>query len=161
MLLLELKKFPTHLPYTKNKTKANKFTKLNYQNVYNGKVAKFARAILVDNLHEYIATELLIQKIKPIKLTKAITIKYTIYTVINHGSINRRDNEIKWTPATKGYVPNWDIENLANLWTKAGNDTLVLKGIIPDDNVKYVKGISYEFVEVKDFEDRKIVISYE
>lgn len=161
MIILILNKFPTHLPYTKNKTKANKLVKLNYQNVYNGKVAKWARAILIDNIHTYIATEVLLQKVKAIKITKPITIKYTIHTVINHGAIALRKGVITCPEYKKNYKPNWDVENLANLWIKAGNDTLVLGGIIPDDTVEYIKGISYEFVKVSNLDDRKIVISYE
>jgi hypothetical protein len=161
MILLTLNQFPTHLPYTKNKTKANKLVKLNYQNVYNGKVAKWARAILIDNIHTYIATEVLLQKVKAIKITKPITIKYTIHTVINHGAIALRKGVITCPEYKKNYKPNWDVENLANLWIKAGNDTLVLGGIIPDDTVEYIKGISYEFVKVSNLDDRKIVISYE
>lgn len=155
MVTISLKEFPFHMPYTDNKKAANKYVKLNYQTIYNGKINRFARAILMDNLHKYIISQIP----KGLVVTNfPVRIKYTIRTVINHGGISRRGGKLIWKYPSEHHVPEWDIENLANIWIKAGNDALSIRKVIPDDNVSYVLGTAHEFEQVDDIKNREIVI---
>jgi hypothetical protein len=156
--MIVLDKFPTHIEYTDNKTAPNKFIKINNQSIYNGKLNRFSRAIAVKNLHGYIESKIK-QSCCPIQ-KYPITITYIIKTVKNHGSISMRKGKLYWKEANASYVPNWDIDNLAFLWIKAINDTLVKSGIIPEDNVSYVKGGKYKIKYVKDLNNREIIIKF-
>lgn len=155
-----IEKFPTHIAKTDNKVAANKMIKINNQAIYNSNLNRFARNIVMDNLHKYLEAQISPYKNRFIKsnIDYPISINIQIHTVINHGSISMRSGKLCWKPAKSDYVPNWDIENLASMWIKAINDVLQHLKMIPDDNIKYVNKISYEFVEVKDLEDRKIII---
>lgn len=159
---IEILQFPTHVAYTKNKIKEDKMVKINNQTIYNGKINRFSRNTVMQNLHAFLKP-----KIKPYKasfiksgLTYPLHIKISIHTVINHASIAMRKGKVSWNMPKDGYMPNWDIENLSTIWIKAICDVLTSLGFIPDDNIMYVKGIEYEFVEVEELDDRKIVIQF-
>lgn len=155
MIEIKLKDFPLHVSYTNNKKASNKFIKVNNQSVYNGKINRFSRATVMENLKiwflRYFPKKLKIEKF-PVK------IHYIFKTVINHGDISRRNNKLIWKYPSEDYVPRWDIENLASIFIKSGNDSLVRAKILPDDSIKYVNGISYEFIKVDDINDREIII---
>lgn len=146
----------THVAKTKNKVSANKYIKINNQSIYNGALNKFARAIAIENMHEYISLYLV--KYRGLNVLKNANINYQIHTVINHGSISLRKGKICYKPAGKSYIPNWDLENLASIWIKAFNDALTMNNVIADDNVGVITKVSYEYVEVKDLDKRKIVV---
>lgn len=155
MITISLKEFPTHLPYTKNKKAPDKFIKLNFQAIYNGKINRFTRAILMDNLHKYVMSQV------PKKTRVShypVKIEYIFKTVINHGDISRRNGKLIWKYPSNKYVPGWDIENLANIWIKGGNDALVNANVLIDDSVNYVLGTSHEVQFVDDLKDREIII---
>jgi hypothetical protein len=158
-LIIELKEFPTHLPYTKNKIAPNKFVKINNQTIYNGKINRHSRAILMENLHKYIMNNL-----PNTKITKfPVTVTIDIHTVINHGDIQRRLKggipTILYPDIKEGYKPGWDLENLSAIWRKAINDSLTLKGIIPDDNITFITSNKDNLILVDDAKNRKIVIT--
>lgn len=159
-MIIILNKFPTHIAKTDNKIASNKMIKINNQAIYNGALNRFARNIVMKNLHDYISKNLLLYKhlYKRESHSFPMNIKVIIYTVINHGNISMRSGKLIWKLPEEDYKPNWDIENLASIWIKAINDSLTLTGFIPDDNISYINSISYEYIEVKDFEDRKIEI---
>ena len=48
----------THVPSTDNKSKKNKYWKINGQAIYNSSVDKFKRAIIVENLHRFVINSL-------------------------------------------------------------------------------------------------------
>lgn len=151
-----LNQFPTHIEKTNNKVAANKFMKITNQSVYNGKMHPFTRAIVVKNMHDYIISNI------PVGFTVKTPCKpkYEIYTVRNHGSIQRRGGEIKWKVPEPDYEANWDDDNLAFLWMKTIRDSLTEAGVWQDDNVDFVRGSDYDLFFVDKFEDRKIVISF-
>ena len=148
--------FLTHVEKTDNKVAPNKFVKINNQTIYNGAITRFTRNTVIGNMHKYIEDavdkHILRQHLSPVK------IKFIIKTVLNHGSISRRNGKINWKKVGKNYVPNWDIENLSSIWIKCINDVLVKKRILVDDNVKFIKKISYEFEEVDDISEREIIV---
>ena len=159
MIEIRLKEFPTHLPTTNNKKAPDKYAKLNYQSIYNGSINRFGRANLMNALHSYFMSK--INKKYKIK-NFPIKIHYIIKTVINHGDIRRNKNgKISWKYPSKNYIPTWDIENLANIWIKGGNDSLTKAKIIPDDSVEFLLGTSHEFIQVNSFKDREIIIKIE
>jgi len=157
-MVIKIKKFLTHIPKTNNKIAANKYWKINNQSIYNGAINTFSRAIVIENLHKYIMDKL------PDVIFEGFPIKISIIirTVKNHGNIRRRKNgEISWKKPDDDFIPTWDEDNLTSIWTKVIRDSLVKKGIIPDDNVKFIKG-GYRGVEfVEDIEDREIIIKIE
>lgn len=130
------------------------------QSIYNSNLNRFSRNIVMTNLHDY-----LISQIKPFKsaflkkgIAYPIKIKIVVHTVINHGSISMRNGKLCWKFPKKTYIPNWDIENLASIWVKAFNDSLVILKMIPDDNINYVNNVEYKFEKVEDLKDRKLEI---
>lgn len=153
-LTVEIPEFLTHV----NKS-ANKHLKINNNAIYSGNMHRFTRSKIVKDLHDYIS--LYLEPYKGLKISTPISITYKIHTVLNHGSISLRKGILCWKPVTKSYKPTWDIENLASLWIKTINDALTINEIIIDDNVSIVKKISYEFIEVKDINNRKIEIIIE
>jgi len=153
---IEIPEFITHVAKTSNKVVANKYIKINNQSIYNGALNKFSRAIAIDNMHKYI--DLYLIKYRGLNLLKTLHISYQIHTVINHGSISLRKGKICYKPVKINYNPNWDIENLASIWIKAFNDSLTKNNVISDDNISVITKVSYEFIEVKDIDKRKIVV---
>lgn len=151
--------FITHVAYTNNKTAPNKYKKINSQFLYNGSIHRFTRAIVMNNLHDYIESHL--TSFKGLNIDFPVKITYEVHTVLNHGSISMRKGLICWKKVKKGYVPNYDLDNLLNIWSKAGNDALTRSGVIADDNVSIIKEIAYKFVEVEDINDRALVITIE
>ena len=152
-----LKQFPTHIAYTDNKYAPNKMKKLNNQNIYNGALNRFSRAIAMRNLHHYIIDQIP----KGMVIDKyPIKIHYLFKTVKNHGSISMRKTGICWKPPKDDYKANWDIQNLAMIWMKAGDDALTRAGVIIDDNVAFVQGSSYDLKFVEKLEDREIIITF-
>jgi hypothetical protein len=66
---------------------------------------------------------------------------------------------ISWNPPKKGYAPKWDLDNLADIWTKIGNDTLVTQQVIKQDTVQYIKEKTCRFIEIKELFDAKIELT--
>lgn len=161
MIKFTLKEFPTHVAKTNNKVAPNKMLKINNQAIYNGYVNRFARNIVIGNMHSWLIGELRKQKPYTLPMMKSfpIDVTITIYTVRNHGSISMRSGTVRWKPVTKAYVPNWDIDNLATIWVKTINDVLTKEEIIPDDNIDYIRSCKYKYVEVSDIKNRKIIIT--
>ena len=151
-----INQFPTHIAKTKNKVAPDKYIKINGQSIYNSNLNRFARNIVMSNLHDYL--EPAFKPFKGLITEYPIKITINIFTVRNHGAISRRSGTIRWKKPKSDYVPNWDIENLATIWIKAINDTLSKTGVIPDDNIKYLNGVSYNYIEVEDINDRKLEI---
>lgn len=156
-----LGRFPTHVKTTRNKKSPNKYIKVNGQNIYNGKMNPFARAIAMDEIHKYI-----IKKLKGVKpITKPIFIKYVFRTVINHGDVRRihfkLDNKTKivWKKPDKGYKARYDLDNMSYVWIKGFQDSLEISGIIEDDTVSNVQGYSVHYEEIEEFNEREIEIT--
>ena len=150
--------FPTHMAITSNKTRPDKMVKINNQIIYNQQVKYYTRAKFVENMHKFISDQIKLQKIQPIKTDKPLKIEYHVKTVYNHGSISLRAKGLTWKPPQKGYVPNYDLDNVLGVWEKTGNDSLTLCGIIPDDNVSIIQEISKKITFVDDIEDRSLTI---
>lgn len=149
----------THIYKTANKVKANKLIKINNQAIYNGSLNTFARAIVVENLHLYFA-EHIDDCFKGLLIdSDNVRLNYEFHTVLNHGNVKMLKSGISWNPPKKGYKPNWDFDNISNIWTKIGNDTLVLERVLLDDNVGIVKENNAKFIEIKELFDAKIVLT--
>lgn len=83
-------------------------------------------------------------------------VKHIIYrfgVVPNFGDVRLYKGKISWKKPKADYVPTWDANNIADIWIKAGNDSLTLSGILPDDNISIINRTSYEFVYVEDIKD--------
>jgi Holliday junction resolvase RusA-like endonuclease len=155
--------FPTHMAKTDNKYAPNKMIKLNNQSIYNGALNRFARAIVMNNMHEYLASHLepALEEFRKSMVVYPVCIHLEVHTVVNHGSISMRKGKTCWKPAKEDYVPEWDIENLATIWIKALNDTLTKTGFLSDDNIKFVDCVGYKFKPVNDINERKLIIKIE
>jgi Holliday junction resolvase RusA-like endonuclease len=154
-----MKEFPTHLPYTNNKVAPNKYIKINGQSIYNGKLNRFSRNILIGNMHDY-----LMNNLTNIKITDyPIRVELIINTVINHDLVQRRFNKkinefiVNWKKPEDNYKPSNDIDNVSWVWIKTFFDALHKSGVIEDDNLRYIKGYSVDFNEVKEFIDRSLI----
>jgi len=150
---LTFNKFITHIPQSKVK-----WVKIGYNKIHAS--PHFAmRAALVAAMHKYIEDNI------PDGLTINTPIKthLIIYAPINYGSVKRLKDKktgkykISWNPARKGYVPNWDLFNLAAIWLKSLDDVLVKKGIFPDDTIEFFTKTTFEYKEVSTLDERKLI----
>lgn len=153
--------FITHVAKTQNKVAKDSYIKINNNSIYNGAIHRFSRNNVIDNLHKYIINYLpkdnLIDLLKENDLNK-LYFKFTFKTVKNHGNIrrNKKTEMISWKKPELNYIPNWDIENLASIWIKVFNDSLIINNNIPDDSVHYLTSVSYEFEECLTINERQI-----
>lgn len=157
-IMIILDKFPTHIEKTNNKFAPNKFIKITNQSIYNGALNRFARAIVVNNMHDYIISCI------PKELTKIDTPCKPIYefhTVRNHGNIRRlKDGNLSWKKPDDDFEATWDDDNLAFLWMKTIRDAFTKAGLWVDDNVDFVRGGDYDVKFVDHIDDRKIIIKF-
>lgn len=152
-ITLEFPEFITHIPQSKNK-----WIKIGYNRIYaSGHFTM--RAALVAAMHGYI------EKHIPANLDIQAPVEtcLTVYAPVNFGNVKRLKNKvtgkpyISWKPARPDYRPNWDIGNLAMIWIKCLDDVLIKKRLLPDDTIEYLTKTTYEFVEVENLKDRKLV----
>jgi len=149
----------THVRKTNNKIKADKYMKINNQAIYDGSLNHFSRAIVVNHLHEHFSDNI-DPEFKGLNISSNnISLLYEFHTVLNHGDVRRLKTGISWNPPKKDYSPSWDLDNLADLWTKIGNDTLVLDNVIKQDTVAFIKEKTCRFVEIKELFDARIEIT--
>lgn len=149
----------THVRKTKNKIKSDRYIKINNQAIYNGNLNHFSRAIVVEYLHEHFSNNIE-PEIKGLNIeSNNISLIYEFYTVLNHGDVRKTKNGISWNPPKKDYTPSWDLDNLADLWTKIGNDTLVMDNVIKQDTVQFIKEKICRFVEIKELFDARIELT--
>lgn len=146
----------THIPKTDNKFAPNKMTKISGNLLYSQSLSRFQRAIVIKNLHNYIAEYLIPYENLNISKIKLLTYKY--YTVKNYGSISYRNNKICWKPVKKNYIPNYDLDNINSIWQKSANDSLTISKVITDDNVNVINDVRYNITFVKDITEQKIEI---
>lgn len=154
--MITIPEFMTHV----NKSKF-KYFKINGQAIYSGNLHPRTRALVVETMHKYIKryvpTTTDLTGMYPLK----ITLKF--YAPVNYGNVSLRTDKktngkyLCWNMPEVGYMPTWDADNQW-IWGKCFNDVLKEQGIIPDDNVAYIKS-SGEVVweEVADIKDRKLV----
>jgi len=159
MTELILNKFPIHVAVTDNKIVKNKYIKINNQNIYSGVLNRFARAVAVKNIHNWIYSQLIKQSLP--KITSPVQLQLSIYTVINHGDLRlKKDGSISWSKSSDGYIPRWDEDNLRSLWEKCIKDVITDALIWTDDTVDICRGTNSMIYFVDDIEDRKIVINF-
>jgi hypothetical protein len=152
-IVLEFPKFITHVPLSKNK-----WVKIGYNKIHAS--AHFTvRNAFVAAMHKYIEEHIP----NDLKLETPVKTRLIVHVPLNYGSVQRRKDKktgkayISWNPAKQAYRPNWDIGNLALVWLKCLDDMLIKKGIIPEDTVEFLKKTTYEFVETKTLDERKLV----
>lgn len=143
-------------PIVKNTKSVGKprFEKVNFQKLWNGSVARHMRAKMADTLHEFYSGMFKKQLPKKIEIgeNECLYISYEFQNIINSDSA--------------------DLDNLVHWHIKTSLDCLTEKnnpnqkdghklGIIKDDNLKYVRGIAYCFVECESSEQQKLTIHIE
>lgn len=150
---LEFPKFITHIPTSKNKA-----IKIGYNQLYSSPHYT-VRAALVSAMHTYIENHIP----DHLDIENPLSTHLIIYAPINYGDVKRlRDKKtgkykISWKSARTDYVPRWDLGNLAMVWLKCLDDVLIKKGIISDDTIEFIKKTTYEYVEVANLDDRKLI----
>ena len=159
-LTLEFPEFITHaqINHPKLKTTKVKFSKIAYNTIH-GSAHHTLRSAIIEDMHKYllknIPNDLCIQT--------PIETKLVIYVPINYGDVKlltrklTGERYLSWKKPALDYEARWDIGNLAFLWLKCLDDVLKKKGIIPDDNIMFVRGGAYEFRLVDSIEERKLV----
>jgi hypothetical protein len=150
---LEFPEFITHVPQSKKK-----WVKIGYNKIH-ASAHYTVRAAFVAAMHKYIEKHIPAN----LDIQAPVETELILYAPINYGNVKRLKNKetgkpyLNWKPARPDYVPNWDIGNLALVWLKCLDDVLIKKGMLPDDNVKYLKKTSYEFKEVATLKERKLI----
>lgn len=157
---VEIKQFITHVAKTKNKYKENKFIKINNNSIYSSNLNRFARNIVMTNLHNYLIIHIKKSGIKKLD-SPPYQVSLEIHCPVNYGDVKRlhRKGEpyLAWKSPSKDYTPTWDIGNLGEIWLKAFEDALQLSGYIENDNIKYI--VSHgpiSFINTSSIEDRKL-----
>lgn len=153
VIKVTIPQFITHV----NKTKKTK-TKINGQNIFNGRLHHYTRASMVKDLHEYLKPYVdKALKGKDLSSLLPLSIRLEVYAPINYGSVRYYKGEIRWKKPAKGYVANWDADNLW-IWGKVFNDTLTENGYIEDDSVSFITDSGrVKFKRVDEFDKRKLV----
>ena len=147
--------FPSHLPVTNNKKAPNKYIKINGQSIYNGSVDKFKRAVLMNNMHSFMMPYVTFLDIPSFP----IRVDLELHVPINWNTVRRTKGEITWKPPKSNYVINWDVDNFW-IYTKSFLDSMVLSGVIPDDNASIINDSGrIQFFPVETFDERKLVFN--
>lgn len=161
---VEIHNFITHIAKTNNKKSPNKFIKINNQLIYNSNLNRFARNIVVTNLHNYLIPY--IKEQIPLTFTDyPYQISLEIHVPINYGDVSRRIDSlgipyICWKEPKEDYVPKWDIGNLGELWLKVFEDSLQLAEVIENDSVGFINIHGpIIFKRVDTIEDRKLLFN--
>jgi len=156
-MLLSSIEFPlkTHFAISNNKVAANRYKKANGQLLYNQGINRFARAIFMHNMHEYISTY--VSKLKPIT-SFPIIIDLIFYLPKNYQYIQMRKGEIR-LPKKEDVEVSFDIDNISNIWKKAIQDSLSKTKAIPDDNAWLIRKTSEEVIFISPKEEMKIKIN--
>ena len=153
-------KFITHIPKTNNKVAPNKYIKINNQLIYNSNLNRFARNIVINNMHNYLINYI---KENNLKLDNPpYQVAVDIYVPINYGNVSRRKKKgvpyISWKEPTKDYEPTWDIGNLGEIWLKTFEDSLQISGAIKNDNIEYVYSHGpTTWIKVNTLDERKLI----
>ena len=152
-IILEFPKFITHVPQSKNK-----WVKIGYNRIHAS--AHFTvRNSFIAAMSEYIEKHIP----NGISIDTPISTHLKVCVPINYGSVKRLTDKktkkayINWKLPKKDYEPNWDLGNLALVWLKVLDDMLIKKGIIPEDTVSHIVKTTYEFLEVKTLDERKLI----
>lgn len=153
--------FITHIAKTNNKKAPNKYIKINNQLIYNSNLNRFARNIVVNNLHDYLI-DYINKQLKFKLINPPYQVGLDVYVPINYGDISRRTKKgvpyICWKKPKEDYVPSWDIDNLGDLWLKVFKDALQLSGVLENDHVGFIiaNGPTI-FHQINDLKDRKLI----
>lgn len=152
-IVLDFPKFITHVPLSKNK-----WVKIGYNKIH-ASAHYTVRNAYVACMHKYISNYIP----NNIEVQTPVETHLIVYAPINYGSVkslkDKKTNKryINWKPSREDYEPNWDLGNLALVWIKCLDDMLIKKGIIPEDTVKFMRKTTYEYEEVENLEDRKLI----
>lgn len=154
-----LNEFPTHVKRSRNKIKEDRWWKINSQGIYNGTIQRFTRAIVIDNIHQYILGQLKSQDLPA--LVNPVQLVLRIYIPINYGNVSRRKNgDISWKPPGKGYIPSNDEDNISWIWNKCIKDCLTKLQVWKDDTIQYCVGTDSKVIFIDNLEDRRIEIGF-
>lgn len=147
-LKIILPEFLTHINQSKNT-----FVKVGYNRIYAG-TNHFIRAKMVSQLHSFIDKAVP----KNVTLNYPVAIKLTITCPINWSSVRMYKKQVSWKKPDSKYKPNWDLDNLVNIWSKCINDVLIQNGILPDDTVEFITELNFKYIPCEELIDRNIII---
>jgi len=141
-------KFKTHV-----KQSANKWKKINGQSIYTGAHHR-VRHLFMEQINSYLT--MFISPINGMLTEYPLEINVKIYAPINYGDVKRLRGKISWKKPEPGYEPSWDLDNFAWIWIKGMQDVLQKQKVLPEDTVKHIRKVSYEFIPIEELEDRKM-----
>lgn len=152
-IILEFPSFITHIPQSKKV-----WIKIGYNKIH-ASINHHVRNALVGAMSNYIERNIP----ENLKITGPVKSHLQVFVPKNYGSmkmITDKTTGIKktsWKPPAEDYKPNWDIGNLAMVWLKSLDDVIIKKGILPDDTIEFFQGATYEYVEIENFYERKLI----
>lgn len=112
-----------------------RYKKINGQEIYNGKLSPVERSLMIKEMKAFYRKYLpKIQKIK-----KECKIRLEIHNELGDG--------------------NQDLDNMSWIMIKVIQDALVESKILPEDNLKVIKGYEVNFYPTQESQERKLVIS--
>ncbi len=134
-----------------------RYEKINSQKIYSGNMTPMLRQKVVKSMKLFLADHVM----KETPLTNfPVVIRGEAHVPENYGDVRASKGEIHFPLLLDTYIANWDIDNLGYLWCKCFNDCLVEYSILPDDNIRYVKGSGeMMYMGVDDFDKRKLVFN--
>jgi hypothetical protein len=160
---IEFLKFPTHIQVNNPKrlTTKVKYEKIGYNKIYSGNLHFVLRSIMIKGMHKYLLKN--IPKDIGMLKTPVETI-LEVHAPINYGNVkllfdkNIDKHKISWKKPPDDFEPSWDLDNLVAAWIKTINDCIQKRGIVPNDNVRYITKKTEEFVPCEELDDRKLVL---
>jgi hypothetical protein len=153
-------RFLTHVAISDNKEKRNRYVKVGGNSIMYGGLTRFSRAIAVDNMHGYLGP--LVDLMARTAEEACIDMEHTPWRCrmvfaahLGYGSVGMRRTKAGWriSGGDDVQVPNWDLDNQW-VWQKMFLDTCQLHGLLRNDTVGLVSGVSKDYQRVPRFEDR-------
>lgn len=138
MEALVLKETGEIVPSNSKTVNRPRLKKVNGQDVYNQNAMTFGRAKIVNILHDYFDKHL--DSISPIDNIELYPLHLEMSFYVHDMGRNNIDNDNKW------------------IWRKCLQDTMVNKGIIPDDNVYNIAKNSEETYLIPGDQTQKLII---
>lgn len=143
------------------RTKMPKYEKINFQNIYNRKWSGPTRAIIIQEMKDFVIECMEEAERKDHQLASRIeTLKKPIHlSIIMYGSEKQgalRYKGGKWIVPKK--YGRFDAKNVLDMWAKVIPDCIVQQGYLPDDDVMNLCSILCQYRFIENDKQRRIVI---
>lgn len=164
---LKWSRFPTHARVSRNKTKVDRFVKVNGQRIYDGSLTRFSRAYVIDDLHSLLEEPLLVLLARMDATAGRITAGAWHSELIlglprGYGEVKRRTTKKRGVViegGEKATRATFDVDNQW-IWRKVFQDACVKLGLLDTDTVERIQRTSNDVRFVPTLADRYLLFRF-